>query len=106
LKETVPAALTFSRERLQYAYRVSGLEAVLALGVALILDKDRGLIKRLHKCGNPSCGKFNLQLETTRKGRPRRFCTERCKEAWDRADRKFRMRRYRQRNAKPSLKEE
>ena len=54
---------------------------ILAMAAALILDESYGLTNRLKKCGNPKCGKFNLDLKPH--GRPRTHCNAACKKAAD-----------------------
>lgn len=53
----------------------------LALATALILDESYGLTNRLKQCGNPECGKFNLDVKP--QGRPRTHCNDTCKKAAD-----------------------
>ncbi len=87
------AKLLFENGSFGYRFVLHGVQAVCALGLALILDKKRGLSNRLKRCGNPDCLRFNLDFEP--KGRPRRFCNDSCKRAFDNVDAVERVRRHR-----------
>ena len=70
----------------------------LAMATALILDDRFGLASRLKQCGNPKCGKFNLDLKPH--GRPRTHCNAACKKAADATTSAERSRRHREKKAK------
>lgn len=90
------------RRRLSIRFVADTVEAVCAVAMALILDEQRGLARRLAVCGH--CGKFNLDLRSEG-GRPRKFCSDEHKrlfDAKDSANRQARFReRHRQRRRKP-----
>ncbi len=69
----------------------SDLRVLCARSVALILNQQYGLVTRLGQCRQ--CDRFRLTLS----GRPRTFCNEKHRLAWDSADAKNRVRRYRER---------
>lgn len=50
-----------------------GCDAIFWYGVALIIDRRRGVRDRLAQCGAPGCGRFLL---TFARGRPQRHCNE------------------------------
>jgi len=95
LQETILSRLLIRNGKLQYRFALTGVQAACALGVALILDEYRGLGSRLKQCGNADCLRFNLDFEP--RGRPRRFCSEKCKRAYDNQDAVERVRRFRRR---------
>ena len=74
----------------------------LAMATALILDDSYGLANRLKQCGNPKCGKFNLDLKPH--GRPRTHCNAACKKAADATTSAERSRRHREKKAKSQKK--
>lgn len=73
--------LDFSHRQITTRFGLTGVEAVMAYGLALILDNRYNITARLQQCGNPNCKRFNLDLEP--KGRPKKHCGKKCK---DRAD--------------------
>lgn len=93
IRDKVHPKLDFKNGELQLFYSIDGVEAGIALGVALILDKRKGLTSRLKQCGNPKCLRFNLSFSTN--GRPKRHCNKKCRKAADAADSKDRQQRHR-----------
>ncbi len=85
--------LVFKKDRLEYEFTLNGVQAVCALGLAFILDENRGLTTRLQQCGNLDCNKFRLDFKP--KGRPRRFCNEKCKRPFDNYTAAERVRKHR-----------
>lgn len=77
--------------KLVYTLGVNIIPGLLAYGVALILDRSRGLTYRLGQCGY--CGRFNLTFE----GRPKTHCSEAHRLKYDRKMAAERMREYRKR---------
>lgn len=69
------------------------VEPEWAHGLALILDESRGLLRRLGRCRKPGCGKFNLTFT----GRPRLYCNEEHRLAFDKHDAPRRLREWRRR---------
>ena len=84
--------------RLEYQFELGNFRAMAAMATALILDDSYGLANRLKKCGNPKCGKFNLDLKPH--GRPRTHCNAACKKAADATTSAERSRRHREKKAK------
>ena len=80
--------------RIIYRLTVNVVPGLFAYGTALILDRDRGLAQRLGQCGY--CERFNLTFE----GRPRTYCNEAHRLAYDRKMAAERMREWRKRNKK------
>lgn len=72
------------------------VQGALALATALILDESYGLTNRLKQCGNPECGKFNLDVKP--QGRPRTHCNDTCKKAADAKTSAKRSRDWRDKN--------
>ena len=71
LMEVIDARVVLDVDRrVRVRFRLDGVLACCWLAVALVLDADRNLAKRLGQCGKPGCGKFNLTFA----GRPRRHC--------------------------------
>lgn len=70
---------------------LTGVEGVLAYGTALILDPRRGLTRRLGRCNY--CGRFRLDFE----GRPRTYCSDAHRLAYDRQVAPERVRMWRKR---------
>ncbi len=85
---------TFQRGELSYLSELTGVEAVVALGLALILSKKRGLAPRVNQCGY--CGRFRLDVT----GRPRTYCSDAHRLAYDRMMAAERMRNWRLRKRK------
>lgn len=83
---------TLEDGRVVYHLTVNVIPGLLAYGTALILDRDRGLAKRLGQCGH--CGRFNLTFE----GRPRTYCSKDHRFAYDRKMAAARMKSWRERN--------
>ena len=76
-----------------YRYGLTGVQAVCALGVALILDDDRKLTSRLMHCAAPGCGKFRLDMDI--KGRPRKYCSAEHKQLVEAQHAPAKMRKWR-----------
>jgi hypothetical protein len=93
MKQVGVAHFVFKNEKLDYQFSLNGIQAVCALGLALILDKNRKLTTRLQQCGNAKCRRFNLDFKP--KGRPRRFCNDECKCLHDNQTAKERVKRHR-----------
>lgn len=87
------AELVFKNRQFNYQFKLHGVQAVCALGLALILDKKRNLTTRLKQCGNPNCLRFNLELNP--KGRPNRHCNSACKKLYDNSTAAERVKRHR-----------
>jgi hypothetical protein len=86
------AGVRLENGRLRYYFGLTGVQAVRAFGVALILDEKRGLTGRLREC--PACGKFRLDWNL--KGRPREVCdSAKCKRKFE----ALRVQRWRTRRA-------
>lgn len=95
IEETVDAVATFEDGRFEVHYILRTVGAACAFGVALILDKQRGLTTRLLRCDH--CQRFNLELDP--KGRPRRFCNQEHKRLADNKNSAAKMREWRKENA-------
>lgn len=89
----IPARLSFTNGRLTYAYGTPGIQGMLALALALILDESRGIVNRLGHCAAPGCGKFRLDF----KGKPRRFCSDEHRYKYDLSVASRRVRAWRKR---------
>ncbi len=69
-----------TRPRFHVELLVTGLEAICALTVAILLDERRGLLTRFGRCiPAPECGRVRI----TWTGKPRRYCpgTDHAKRA-------------------------
>ncbi len=96
----IPAMLEYDarHHRLGITYTVTTVQAATAFGVALLLDRTRGLTGRLGRCG--WCGRFRLTL----RGKPRRYCNREHYQLHDEkqaVERVRRMRERRRRQRKP-----
>ena len=92
LAQTVRLQLVVHRARLVLGYDAAGVGACCALALGFILDDSRGLTNRLGQCRKRGCGRFNL----TFRGRPRFFCNEKHRLAFDKIDARERVRRHRE----------
>lgn len=90
---TVPTRLDLVNHRLVFGYAVPGIGAACWLAIALLLDEGRGLTNRLGQCRKPGCARSNLTFV----GRPRIFCNDAHREAYDRIVAKNRVRAWRRR---------
>jgi hypothetical protein len=70
LAEIVGVQLGIQGSHVVLRYDLAGVAALCALGLMFLLDEDRGLGRRLGRCGAPGCERFNLAFA----GRPRRHC--------------------------------
>ncbi len=100
LGDTVNTTVTFEGGCLTYKFGLTGVQACCAFGVALLLDKQRGVTTRLKQCRYSQCRRFNLDLVP--KGRPRTFCDKECKRKFDNETAKIRVNRYRKKSSHPN----
>jgi hypothetical protein len=91
LLATVPTRLGLVGQRLVFGFTVRGVGPATWLALAFLLDEGRGLTNRLGQCRKPGCGRFNLTFE----GRPRIFCNEQHRLAYDRSVAADRARKWR-----------
>jgi hypothetical protein len=101
---TVDVRLAYdpTRERVIAQWALTGVQACYAYATALLLDRSRGLTRRLGKCGWRQCQRYNLTL----RGKPRKHCNEDHRRRADAQKAKERMRRYRQKMKQRALREE
>ncbi len=77
LKTKVDTAIIFNedKQQIEFVYALSGVEACCSFVAALLLDKKRGLTKRLGLCDlkieGKECGRFRF----TAKGKPYKYCS-------------------------------
>lgn len=97
---TIPAKISFKDGRLIYIYGTPGIQGMLALALALVLDESRGIVNRLGYCAASGCGKFRLDFV----GKPRRFCSDEHRYKFDLSQAAVRIRAWRKRNPKQKTK--
>ena len=60
VSEFVHPKMNFIRGEIKYSYQVDGVQAACSLALALLMDRDKDLLKYFKRCLNPECGKFNF----------------------------------------------
>lgn len=101
LGDKVEAVVAFDpkSQRLRVEPQLTGVEACVAYGIALLLDTENDALYRVGQCGKPGCGRFNI----TWSGKPRWHCKGHV-DAANNARSAERMREWRERQAKAQKK--
>jgi len=72
LRKKLSSQLAQGQNGLELRLHPTGVEAIIAAGLALLLDEQRGLRARLRRCRAPGCTQFFFNLDIA--WRAREFC--------------------------------